>query len=107
MRTGKPTRSFELSSSTQDRIKMPAGFWVRMKTLGLSPGAILACANLPATVYGGESRLTTVQLFAIWRAVRELSNDPTIGWDAMRRVATDQYHPTILAALHARNYRDC
>ena len=50
--------------------------------------------------------VTTAQNFAIWRAIRELSNDPTLGWKAMSLVETDQYHPTLLAALHARTYRE-
>lgn len=98
---------FEVSRHAQDRIKIPRVFWTRMKALGLSPGMILRQSNLPITVYGGETRVTTDQLFAIWRTVREITQDPTFGWKGMSELPTDQYHPTILAALHARTYRDC
>jgi hypothetical protein len=62
--------------------------------------------NLPLTVYSGESFVTTAQNFSIWRAIRELSNDPTLGWKFMSQVETDQFHPTLLAALHARTYSE-
>jgi AraC-like DNA-binding protein len=100
------TDHFRVSSSAQDRMKLPRIFWVGLKSIGLTPGAVLRQCNLPPTVYSGESLVTTAQNFAIWRAIRELSNDPTVGWKFMRQVETDQYHPTLLAALHARNYRE-
>jgi AraC-like DNA-binding protein len=100
------TDHFRVSSNAQDRIKLPRVFWAGLKSIGLTPGAILRRSNLPPTVYTGESFVTTSQSFSIWRAIRELSNDPTVGWKFMSRVETDQYHPTLLAALHARTYRE-
>ena len=96
------TDRFRVSSHMQDRIKLPGVFWAGLKSIGLTPGAVLRLSNLPPTVYSGESLVTTAQNFSIWRAIRELSNDPTIGWKFMSQVETDQYHPTLLAALHAR-----
>jgi AraC-like DNA-binding protein len=100
------TDHFRVSSHMQDRIKLPGVFWAGLNSIGLTPGAVLRRSNLPPTVYSGESLVTTAQNFSIWRAIRELSNDPTIGWKFMSQVETDQYHPTLLAALHARTYRD-
>ena len=100
------TVHFRVSSNVQDRIKLPRVFWAGLKSIGLTPGAVLRRSNLPPTVYSGESLVTTAQNFSIWRAIRELSNDPTIGWKFMSQVETDQYHPTLLAALHARTYRE-
>lgn len=97
---------FRVSNHAQDRMKLPGVFWAGLKSIGLTPGAILRHCHLPPTVYNGESLVTTAQNFAIWRAIRELSNDPTLGWKFMSLVETDQYHPTLLAALHARNYRE-
>jgi AraC-like DNA-binding protein len=94
------------SSSAQDRIKLPGVFWAGLKSIGLTPGAILRRSNLPPTVYTGESFVTTAQSFSIWEAIRGLSKDPTMGWKFMSQVETDQYHPTLLAALHARTYRE-
>jgi hypothetical protein len=100
------TDYFRVSSYAVDRIKLPRIFWAGLKSIGLTPGAVLRRSNLPATVYSGESLVTTAQNFAIWRAIRELSNDSTVGWKFMSQVATDQYHPTLLATLCARTYRE-
>jgi AraC-like DNA-binding protein len=97
---------FRVSSNAQDRIKLPRVFWAGLKSIDLTPGAILRRSNLPPTVYSGESFVTTAQSFSIWQAIRELCNDPTVGWKFMSQVETDQYHPTLLAALHARTYRE-
>ena len=99
------TDHFRVSGNASDRVKLPRVFWAGLKTIGITPGAVLRKSNLPSTVYTGESLVTTVQNFAIWRAIYELSDDPTVGWRFMRQVETDQYHPTLLAALHARTYR--
>src|ERR1700675_1364013 len=100
------TERFRVSRNAQDRIKLPRVFWAGLKSIGLTPGAILRRSNLPPTVYSGESLVTTAQSFSIWQAIRELCNDPTVGWKFMSKVETDQYHPTLLAALHARTYRE-
>jgi AraC-like DNA-binding protein len=100
------TDHFRLNSCACDRIKLPRVFWAGLKCIGFSPGVLLRRANLPLTVATGESFVTASQLFAIWRAIGELSNDPTIGWKFMSKVETDQYHPTLLAALYARTYRE-
>ena len=97
---------FRVSGNAQDRIKLPGVFWAGVKAIGLQPGALLRHSNLPPTVYSGESFITTAQNFALWRSIRALSSDPTIGWRFMRDVETAQYHPTLLAALHARTYRE-
>jgi AraC-like DNA-binding protein len=104
-----PTTHFAVNGHAQDRIKIPAGFWTRMKSAGLSPAAILRHSGLPATAYGGENatRVTTRQLFALWRAVRDLSGDPTLGWKGISQYPTDQFQPPLLAAFHARTFRDC
>jgi len=97
---------FRVSSNAQDRIKIPGVFWAGLKSIGLNPGVVLRHSNLPPTIYSGESFVTTAQIFAIWRTIRELGGDPTMGWKFMSQVETDQYHPTLMAALHARTYRE-
>ena len=97
---------FRISGNAQDRIKLPRVFWAGLKAIGLNPAAVLRRSNLPLAVASGESLISTMQMFAVWEAIRELSNDPTVGWKFMSKVETDQYHPTLLAALHARTYRD-
>ena len=97
---------FRVGGHAQDRIKLPGVFWAGLKSIGLTPSAVLRRSDLPPTVYSGETFVTTAQNFAIWRAIRELAGDPAMGWKFMSQVGTDQYHPTLLAALHARTYRE-
>jgi hypothetical protein len=66
------TDHFRVSSNAQDRIKMPRVLWAGLKSIDLTPGAILRRSNLPPTVYSGESFVTTAQSFSIWQAIREL-----------------------------------
>ena len=113
IRLAQETTNHESSNESFPRKQQRAGshkaatrFWAGLKAIGLTPSAILRRSNLPPTVYSGESLISTAQHFAIWRAIRELSNDPTVGWKFMSLVETDEYHPTLLAALHARTYRE-
>ncbi|MEZ0300272.1 MAG: AraC family transcriptional regulator [Candidatus Methylacidiphilales bacterium] len=101
-----PQDHLRAKSNAQDRIRLVNVFWAGLKSIGLTPGAVLRRSNLPPTLYSGESVVTTAQFFAIWRAVRELCGDPSVGWRFMSQVETDQFHPTLLAALHARTFRD-
>jgi len=103
--TAKTVR-FKMSSIAQDRMKLPGTFWARLKTMGLTPAAVLRHSDVPPTVYGGDGLVTTAQLFALWRTIRELGKDPTLGWKGMSKIGSDQFHPALLAALNARTYRE-
>ncbi|PTY06776.1 AraC family transcriptional regulator [Verrucomicrobia bacterium LW23] len=94
------------SAQDRDRIRLACAFWDGLKSLGVAPSAVLHRANMPAALYSGESMATTAQYFAIWRAVRELVGDPTVGWKFVNGLESSQFHPTLLAALHARTFRD-
>lgn len=87
-------------------MKLPGSFWARLKTMQLTPAAVLRHSNLPPTVYRGEGFVTTAQLFALWRTIRELGKDPSLGWKGMRDTESDRFHPALLAALNARTYRE-
>lgn len=104
--SGAKTVRFKLSSVAQDRMKLPAIFWSPLKTMGLTPAMVLRHSNVPPTVYSGESLVTTEQLFALWRSIRELTQDSTLGWKGMSKIESHQFHPALLAALNARTYRE-
>lgn len=97
---------FQISSGAHDRIKLARVFWAGLKTIGLTPGVVLRKSDLPLTVYSSGAQISSSQLFAVWRSIGDLANDSTVGWKFMSEVATDQYHPTLLAALHARTFRE-
>jgi AraC-like DNA-binding protein len=71
------------------------------------PGVVLRHSNIPPTVYSGDQLITTGQLFALWRTIRELSKDSAAGWKLMSGMESAKFHPTLMVALHARNYREC
>lgn len=98
---------FKVTAGSPDYMKIPASFWPSLKKLGLTPGVVLRHCNLPPTAYRGDGLITTGQLFALWRSIRELSDDPAAGWKLMRGMESAKFHPSLLAALHSRNYREC
>jgi AraC-like DNA-binding protein len=102
----KPTH-FKVSSSAPDRMRIPASFWPSLKKIGLTAGVLLRHSKIPPLAPEGDHLITTGQLFALWRSIRALSKDPAAGWKLMSGMQSAKFHPTLLAALHARDYRSC
>jgi len=48
--------------------------------------------------------LNTEELFALWRAVGEVSTDPSIGLLLGTETKTERFHPIGLAALSSENF---
>ena len=69
-----------MTVNVPDRFKAANAFWMGLAKIGLTPAAVLSQARLPLTVYDGKKNfVTTAQFFALWRAVGELSADPSAG----------------------------
>jgi AraC-like DNA-binding protein len=79
--------------------------FTKMDELGLSPAAVLRRAGLPEA-FIGQPRviLDTEELFALWRAIGEVSTDPTIGLHLGTETKTERFHPVGLAALSSENF---
>ena len=77
----------------------------KMEELGLSPPAVLRSAGLPQ-VYSKEPRvlLKTEELFALWRAIGEVSGNPAIGLQLGTETKTERFHPIGLVALSSENF---
>ena len=77
----------------------------KMKELGLSASAVLRRAGLPQA-YITEPRvlLKTEELFALWRAIGEVSTDPAIGLQLGTETKIERFHPVGLAALSTENF---
>ena len=74
---------------------------------GVPVAAVLRRAGLPAGWLRQEKILaTTEELFAFWRAVGEVSEDPTIGLRLGRDVPADGGTPQTIAALHSESFLD-
>ena len=90
-----------------DRFKVANAFWIGLGKIGLTPAAVLSQARVPVTAYDGQKNLvTTAQFFALWRAVGELSSDPTAGLKIATQIEVGDRPPSTMAAYYARDYRD-
>ncbi|MEC2076348.1 AraC family transcriptional regulator [Metabacillus fastidiosus] len=91
---------------TSNRIKMPLGFWEGLRRLGMATHDVVRKAQLPITIIT-EPVVTTAQYFAIWQAYSDLIDDTAKGIIKLATsFETDHYPPAVLAAYHARDYRD-
>lgn len=88
------------------RIKFPAGFWTALHQLGIAPHEVVRKAGLPLTIIN-EPVVTATQYFSIWQAYSDLMDDTAKGIIKLTTgFETVQFPPTVLAAYHARDYRD-
>ena len=76
----------------------------RLEELGVPPAAVLRRAGLSQGCMN-ESRvlLKTEELFALWRAVGEVSTNPAIGLQLGTETRTERFHPVGLVALSSEN----
>ncbi len=72
----------------------------KLEELGVSAAAVLPQG------YGKEPRvlLKTEELFALWRAIGEVSTNPAIGLQLGAETRTERFHPVGLAALSSENF---
>lgn len=90
-----------------DKCKVPPAFWRAVDHVGVPPATLLRQARLPGTLHlDGQSLVTTVQYFALWRALEALTGDPALGIKLIAGAATAAHPPPVLAAFYARDYRD-
>ncbi len=77
----------------------------RFEELGVRAPAVLRRAGLPqAFIHQARALLNTEELFALWRAVGEVSTDPSIGLLLGTETKTERFHPIGLAALSSENF---
>lgn len=77
----------------------------RLDELGVPAPAVLRRAGLlKAFINQPRVLLNTEELFALWRAVGEVSTDPSIGLLLGTETKTERFHPIGLAALSSENF---
>jgi AraC-like DNA-binding protein len=90
-----------------DRFRVPGLLAQRLSELKLSLPAVLASAGLPAGFFQQEKILvSTDQLFALWRAIGEASDDPAIGLKLGTETRIERYDPAAIAALCSQSFGD-
>jgi AraC-like DNA-binding protein len=77
----------------------------KMEELGVSAATVLRRAGLPQG-YSKEPRvlLKTEELFALWRAIGEVSTDPALGLLLGTENRIERFHPIGVAALSSENF---
>jgi AraC-like DNA-binding protein len=89
------------------RFRVSGMFSRRIAELGLSPVAVLRHAGLPMGLFDQEKPLvTTEEMFALYRAILEVSGDPAIGLKLGTEERIERYSPIAIAALYTRSFRD-
>jgi AraC-like DNA-binding protein len=79
--------------------------FTKLEELGLSASTVLRRAGLPQTLREQPlSLLKTDEYFALWRAIGELSTNPSIGLLLGTENRTERFHPIGLAALSSENF---
>lgn len=77
----------------------------RLEEAGVTVSAVLRRAGLPQDLFRQTRILvTTEELFALWRAIGEVSNDPAIGLKLATETKTERFHPMGIAALSTENF---
>src|SRR5216684_1384201 len=78
--------------------------FLKLEELGVRASAVLRRAGLPQG-FGDQPRvlLNTEELFALWRAIGEVSTNPAIGLQLGTESKTERFHPISLAALSTEN----
>jgi AraC-like DNA-binding protein len=77
----------------------------RLEELGVRVSAVLRRAGLPQNLFD-QTRvlLNTEEFFALWRAIDEVSPDPSVGLKLGSLTKTEQFHPLGIAALATENF---
>jgi AraC-like DNA-binding protein len=75
----------------------------KLEELGIRASAVLRRAGLPQG-FIDQLFLKTEELFALWRAVGEVSTNPAIGLQLGTETKTERFHPIGLAALSSENF---
>jgi AraC-like DNA-binding protein len=76
----------------------------KLEELGVRVCAVLRKAGLSQNLFDQTRVLvTTDELFALWHAIGEVSNDPAIGLKLGTETKTERFHPSAIAALSTAN----
>lgn len=90
-----------------DRFRISSLLAPRLAEHQLSLPVLLQRAGLPAGFFQQEKiYATTAELFSLWRTIGEISPDPGIGLKFGAEPRLERYHPTAIAAVCSRSFRD-
>jgi AraC-like DNA-binding protein len=77
----------------------------RLSELGIPVSAVLRTAGLPQDLFNQTRILvSTPELFALWRAIGDVSKDSSIGLKLGTETRMERFHPMVLAALSTETF---
>ncbi len=85
--------------------RVSSRFPAKLEEAGISMSVVLRSAGLPQELFNQPRvLLTTEELFALWRAVSEISSDPAIGLQLGTETKPEHFDPIALAALSTGSF---
>ena len=88
----------------QKHFRVPGRLAVKLDELGVSAPTVLRTAGLPRDLFEQTRVLvSTDELFALWRAIDQVSSDPLVGVKLGVETKTECFHPMAIAALSTEN----
>jgi len=90
-----------------DRFRISRVLLERLEEHRIHLPALIRRAGLPSTFLDDERVFaTTSELFALWRAVGEMSEDPAIGLRLGAEQRVERFDPIAIAAVCSKSFRD-
>lgn len=84
--------------------RVPGRLAIKLEEQGVSVDAVLRTAGLARDLFQQTRVLiSTGELFALWRAIDQVSSDPLIGIKLGVETKTERFHPMAIAALSTEN----
>jgi AraC-like DNA-binding protein len=94
-----------MSERVNKHFRVSGSTFTKLEELGVRASAVLRRAGLPQTfIDQPRVLLKTEELFALWRAIEEVSTNPAIGLLLGTETKTERFHPIGLAALSSENF---
>jgi AraC-like DNA-binding protein len=85
--------------------RVPGSLRTKLEESGVRASAVLRRAGLPRDLFDQTRILvTTDELFALWRAISEVSKDPAIGLKLGTETRIERFHPMAIAALSTESF---
>src|SRR5271166_4710253 len=85
--------------------RVPGSLRLRLEEAGVLVSAVLRRAGLPQNLFDQTRILvSTEELFALWRAIGEVSKDASIGLRLGTESSIARFHPMGLAALSTESF---
>lgn len=96
-----------MTSPVVDRGRFPPTLWRAIQSAGFEPPKVLRAAGLPSSLHLDASAThSTRQLFAIWKALETIADDPALALQLLRGADHCGHQPAFISALYASDFRD-